>query len=223
MAAAESYPDDLKYHRGARLGPHRGRRGRARDHVVRAGLARRARPLRGARDGRGRLEGRSRTARSSRSRPSPTSSRRSPARCSRSTRRSSTRPETVNEDPYGNGWLIRIRSPIRPRSTRCSTLPAYKPGPRGPVTQHPFLALTDDDREEMLATIGVSSVEELFRDIPAGVRFDRELDLEPAALRAGALRAPRRARVAQRRRDARALVPRRGDLRPLRARRSSTR
>src|SRR3954467_3768687 len=32
----------------------------------------------------------------------------------------------------------------------------------------------------MLAAIGVSSVEELFRDIPAGVRFDRELDLEPA-------------------------------------------
>jgi glycine dehydrogenase subunit 1 len=43
---------------------------------------------------------------------------------------------------------------------------------------HPFLALTDDDREEMLRTIGVSSVEELFRDIPAGVRYDRALELE---------------------------------------------
>src|SRR5215203_3397336 len=32
----------------------------------------------------------------------------------------------------------------------------------------------------MLAEIGVSSVDELFRDIPEGVRFDRELDLEPA-------------------------------------------
>ena len=42
------------------------------------------------------------------------------------------------------------------------------------------LSLTDSDREEMLAAIGVSSVEELFRDIPAGVRFGRELDLEPA-------------------------------------------
>jgi glycine dehydrogenase subunit 1 len=42
------------------------------------------------------------------------------------------------------------------------------------------LSLTDVDREEMLATIGVSSVEELFRDIPAGVRFRGELDLEPA-------------------------------------------
>jgi glycine dehydrogenase subunit 1 len=45
---------------------------------------------------------------------------------------------------------------------------------------HPYLALTEDDREEMLRTIGVSSVEELFRDIPPGVRFGRELDLEPA-------------------------------------------
>ncbi len=32
----------------------------------------------------------------------------------------------------------------------------------------------------MLATIGVASIDELFRDIPAGVRLDRELDLEPA-------------------------------------------
>jgi glycine dehydrogenase subunit 1 len=45
---------------------------------------------------------------------------------------------------------------------------------------HPFLALTEDDRAEMLRTIGVSSVEELFRDIPAGVRLGRDLDLEPA-------------------------------------------
>jgi glycine dehydrogenase subunit 1 len=41
-----------------------------------------------------------------------------------------------------------------------------------------YLSLTDRDREEMLAEIGVSSVEELFADIPAGVRFGRELDLE---------------------------------------------
>src|SRR5213083_694201 len=32
----------------------------------------------------------------------------------------------------------------------------------------------------MLATIGVSSIDELFRDIPPGVRFDGELKLEPA-------------------------------------------
>jgi glycine cleavage system P protein (glycine dehydrogenase) subunit 1 len=43
-----------------------------------------------------------------------------------------------------------------------------------------YLSLTDADREEMLAAIGVSSVEDLFEDIPAGVRFRGELDLEPA-------------------------------------------
>jgi glycine dehydrogenase subunit 1 len=41
-----------------------------------------------------------------------------------------------------------------------------------------YVSLTDADREEMLQTIGVSSIEELFRDVPAGVRLDRELDLD---------------------------------------------
>jgi glycine dehydrogenase subunit 1 len=44
----------------------------------------------------------------------------------------------------------------------------------------PYLSLTDADREAMLAAVGVSSVEELFRDIPAGVRFQADLALEPA-------------------------------------------
>jgi glycine cleavage system P protein (glycine dehydrogenase) subunit 1 len=44
----------------------------------------------------------------------------------------------------------------------------------------PYLSLTDQDRDQMLEAIGVSSVDELFRDIPERVRFERELDLEPA-------------------------------------------
>jgi glycine dehydrogenase subunit 1 len=48
------------------------------------------------------------------------------------------------------------------------------------VTQHPYLPITDEDREQMLATIGVASVDQLFRDIPAGVHFTGELELEPA-------------------------------------------
>jgi glycine dehydrogenase subunit 1 len=43
-----------------------------------------------------------------------------------------------------------------------------------------YLSITDADREEMLAAIGVSGVDELFADIPDGVRFRGELDLEPA-------------------------------------------
>jgi glycine dehydrogenase subunit 1 len=42
-----------------------------------------------------------------------------------------------------------------------------------------YIALTAEDREQMLATVGVSTVEELFRDIPAGMRLGRPLDLEP--------------------------------------------
>jgi glycine cleavage system P protein (glycine dehydrogenase) subunit 1 len=42
-----------------------------------------------------------------------------------------------------------------------------------------YLSLTDRDREEMLAEIGVSSIDDLFADIPAGVRLGRELELEP--------------------------------------------
>jgi len=44
-----------------------------------------------------------------------------------------------------------------------------------------YLSLTDDDRAEMLAAIGVSSIDDLFEQIPPGVRFDRELDV-PVAL-----------------------------------------
>ena len=40
-----------------------------------------------------------------------------------------------------------------------------------------YAALTDADRQQMLETVGVSTVEELFSDIPAGVRLDRALDL----------------------------------------------
>ena len=43
-----------------------------------------------------------------------------------------------------------------------------------------YLSLTDADREAMLDAIGVSSVDELFRDIPESLRLDRPLVMEPA-------------------------------------------
>ena len=43
-----------------------------------------------------------------------------------------------------------------------------------------YLALTNADREAMLEEIGISSIEDLFGDLPAGVRLDRELGLRPA-------------------------------------------
>jgi glycine dehydrogenase subunit 1 len=43
-----------------------------------------------------------------------------------------------------------------------------------------YLSLTEADRLAMLEAIGVASVEELFEDIPEGVRMRRPLALEPA-------------------------------------------
>jgi glycine dehydrogenase subunit 1 len=43
-----------------------------------------------------------------------------------------------------------------------------------------FLSLTEQDREQMLETIGVDSIDDLFEQIPEGVRLGRALDLEPA-------------------------------------------
>jgi glycine dehydrogenase subunit 1 len=43
-----------------------------------------------------------------------------------------------------------------------------------------YLALTDADRDAMLEEIGVSSIDELFADLPPGVRFEGELSLPPA-------------------------------------------
>ena len=43
-----------------------------------------------------------------------------------------------------------------------------------------YISLTAEDREQMLAAIGVASIDELFHDIPADVRFPRDLDVPPA-------------------------------------------
>ena len=65
-----------------------------------------------------------------------------------------------------------------------------------------YLSITDADREAMLAAIGVASIEELFRDIPAAVRFGRQLDVPPALAEAeltvDVRGRPRRGRVGKR-------------------------
>ena len=35
-------------------------------------------------------------------------------------------PETINDDPYGDGWLVRIRSPTRARWTALLDAEAYR-------------------------------------------------------------------------------------------------
>ncbi len=46
--------------------------------------------------------------------------------------------------------------------------------------QHKYIPATDAERAAMLQTIGASSVEDLFADIPTRVRLDRSLNLPPA-------------------------------------------
>jgi len=53
--------------------------------------------------------------------------------------------------------------------------------------QH-YLPLTDQERQEMLNAIGISSVEELFADIPAAVRLQRGMSLPPTLSEGEALR-----------------------------------
>lgn len=46
--------------------------------------------------------------------------------------------------------------------------------------KHRYLPMTDQDKTEMLAAIGVSTVDELFNDIPEKVRFKGEYKIKPA-------------------------------------------
>ena len=43
-----------------------------------------------------------------------------------------------------------------------------------------YLPVTEEDRKEMLQTIGVDTVEDLFSDVPESVRFKGTLDVEKA-------------------------------------------
>lgn len=46
--------------------------------------------------------------------------------------------------------------------------------------KHRYLPMTEQDRQDMMAEIGIGSVEELFADIPAPVRFQGVLNISPA-------------------------------------------
>lgn len=46
------------------------------------------------------------------------------------------------------------------------------------MSKYRYLPITDEDRQEMLKTIGINSVDELFSDIPEKVKFKGELQIE---------------------------------------------
>lgn len=47
--------------------------------------------------------------------------------------------------------------------------------------QHRYLPMTEQDQKEMLERIGVSTIDELFADVPESVRFKGEYNIKPAA------------------------------------------
>ena len=84
-------------------------------------------------------------------------------------------PELVNEDPYGEGWLVKVR--MSDPSERDALLDAasYRAGLAGDdrsswlvaKSLSRYTAITPTDLDAMLAAIGVGSLEELFeRQIP---------------------------------------------------------
>ena len=108
VAAAESYPEDLRYHREHDWARVDGDEATLGITWFAAGRARRPRPLRGARGGREGHEGP--VVRRGGVRQGGVGRDLAALRRGRRGQRDGRRaPETVNEDPYGEGWLIRIR------------------------------------------------------------------------------------------------------------------
>ncbi|MBM3312462.1 MAG: hypothetical protein FJY80_13265, partial [Candidatus Aminicenantes bacterium] len=69
--------------------------------------------------------------------------------------------------------------PGRPRFPDDGRGIRYLPGRPRALTMS-YIALSEKDKAEMLARVGVEDVAGLFRCIPAGVRLDRDLNLPPA-------------------------------------------
>ena len=87
-------------------------------------------------------------------------------------------PEAINDDPYGEGWLVKVQlSATRPSARTLLDATPTVTAQAGRLSREHlsrYTAVTAADLEAMLAAIGVGSLEELFdRQIPAGVRLGR--------------------------------------------------
>ncbi|WP_271001207.1 aminomethyl-transferring glycine dehydrogenase subunit GcvPA [Listeria seeligeri] len=56
------------------------------------------------------------------------------------------------------------------------------------MAKHRYLPMTTQDEKEMLDTIGVASIDDLFQDIPEKIRFKRDYNLKPAKSETALLR-----------------------------------
>ena len=92
--------------------------------------------------------------------------------------------ETLSTDPYGAGWIVKIKHRRRIVARRTDGLPrrirSSVPEERTKTTAWAISFNTPDDQRAMLEAIGVASLDELFAQIPPELRLKRELDIPPA-------------------------------------------
>ena len=131
-------------------------------------------------------------------------------------------PEQINQDPYGEGWLVKVKLSDPSEAGSLLDVDAYKEllDPAANVValrMSRYTSATDADRKAMLDAIGVGSLEDLFAEIPSGVRLQRELDLDDGRAEQEVYEELSALAARNRHCEAEDELPRRRDVRPLRA------
>ena len=93
-------------------------------------------------------------------------------------------PEKVNHDPYGEGWMVKVRLLDPSEVDELMDVNAYKELPAVAnvveAGMSRYTGVTDEDLRAMLGAIGADSLEDLFADIPESVRLGRRSTCRPA-------------------------------------------
>ena len=85
-------------------------------------------------------------------------------------------PGQVNAGPMAEGWFLKIRlSDESELETLMDESGLWRVGSEPELMR--YLPLTEDDRRQMLAAIGVDDVDDLFRDVPPDALLTRPVDL----------------------------------------------
>ena len=190
-------PADLKYHAEHDWARIDGDIGDLRHHLVRPGPARRGRllrPARGRRDGhQGRAVRRGRVRQGGLGRDRAAVGR--DRRGQRGARQTGPRRSTTT--PTARAGWSRSGSSDPSEVDSLMDADAYQEASASRAMSR-YTSATDADRRAMLAAIGAGSIDDLFADVPEGVRLGRPLDLPAGQARAGGLRLPARPRGPQR-------------------------